>query len=70
MLTFTDDDFKRQVQSDVGIKPPWSAEAFRDLDEDVKQSIARIETSPFVPHKDCIRGFVYDVTTGSLREVA
>ena len=70
MLTFKDDDFRRQVQDDTGIKPEWAAEAFPDLDEDVRQSIARIEASPFVPLKDSIRGFVYEVETGKLREVA
>jgi carbonic anhydrase len=69
MLTFTDDEFKRTVQDEVGIKPEWAAEAFADLDEDVRQSIARIEASPFIPHKN-VRGFVYDVTSGSLREVS
>jgi carbonic anhydrase len=69
MLTFTDDDFKRQVQDDVGIKPEWAAEAFPDLDEDVRQSIARIKASPFIPRTDSVRGFVYDVADGSLREV-
>jgi carbonic anhydrase len=68
MLTFTDDEFKRSVQDEVGIKPEWAAEAFPDLDEDVRQSIARIESSPFIPHKS-VRGFVYDVHTGALREV-
>jgi carbonic anhydrase len=69
MLTFADDDFRRQVQDDTGIKPEWAAETFVDLDEDVRQSIARIEASPFIPRKDQIRGFVYDVHTGRLREV-
>src|ERR687891_2776934 len=69
MLTFSDDDFRRQVQDDTGVKPPWAAEAFPDLDEDVRQSIARIKASPFVPRKDAIRGFVYEVETGRLREV-
>src|SRR6201989_514055 len=70
MLTFTDDEFKRAVQDDVGIKPEWAAEAFEDLDEDVRQSIARIKASPFIPRKDSVRGFVYEVETGKLREVA
>jgi carbonic anhydrase len=70
MLTFTDDDFKRQVQDDTGIKPEWAAEAFPDLDEDVRQSIARIKASPFIPNKDAVRGFVYEVETGRLREVS
>ena len=70
MLTFTDDDFRRQVQQDTGIKPEWAAEAFDDLDEDVRQSIARIRASPFVPHTDQVRGFVFDVATGLLDEVS
>jgi len=70
MLTFTDDDFKASIQKETGIKPEWAAEAFADLDEDVRQSIARIKVSPFIPHKDAVRGFVFDVATGKLREVA
>lgn len=54
----------------TGIKPEWAAEAFTDLDEDVRQSVARIKASPFIPHKDAIRGFVFDVSTGKLNEVA
>jgi carbonic anhydrase len=69
MLTFTDDEFKRSIQDDTGIKPAWGAEAFPDLDEDVRQSIARIKASPFVPHTDEVRGFVFDVATGKLTEV-
>jgi carbonic anhydrase len=69
MLTFTDDEFKRSIQDDVGIKPEWAAEAFSDLDEDVRQSVARIKASPFIPRKESVRGFVYDVTSGKLREV-
>ena len=70
MLTFTDDQLKRAIQDETGIKPEWAAEAFTDLDEDVRQSIARIEASPFIPHKDSVRGFVYEVETGKLREVS
>jgi carbonic anhydrase len=70
MLSFTDDQFKRDIQRDTGIKPSWSAEAFPDLEEDVRQSIARIKASPFVPHKESVRGFVYDITTGKLNEVS
>ncbi len=70
MLTFTDDGFKRTIQDETGIKPAWSAEAFADLNEDVKQSIARINASPFVPHKESIRGFVFDISTGKLNEVS
>jgi carbonic anhydrase len=69
MLTFTDDGFKKSIQDEVGIKPAWAAEAFPDLNEDVRQSIRRIETSPFVPHTDQVRGFVFDVATGRLNEV-
>jgi len=69
MLTFTDDELRRQIQDETGVKPAWAAEAFDDLDEDVRQSIARIEASPFIPRKDKIRGFVYEVETGRVREV-
>jgi carbonic anhydrase len=69
MLTFTDDAFRRSIQDDTGVKPSWAAEAFPDLDEDVRQSIARIKASPFIPRKN-VRGFVYDVETGGLREVS
>jgi carbonic anhydrase len=69
MLTFTDDEFKASVQADTGIKPEWAVEAFGDLDDDVRQSIARIKGSPFIPHTDQVRGFVFDVATGALREV-
>jgi carbonic anhydrase len=70
MLTFTDDDFKKSIQEDVGVKPAWAAEAFSDLDTDVRQSIARIRNSPYIPKKDSVRGFVFDVATGKLNEVA
>ena len=69
MLTFTDDEFKRSIQDDTGIKPEWAAEAFPDIDADVRQSIARIAASPFIPRKESVRGFVYEVETGKLREV-
>ncbi|MEY3625118.1 carbonic anhydrase [Aquiluna borgnonia] len=70
MLTFTDDAFKQSIHEEVGVKPAWAAEAFSDLDADVRQSVARIKNSPFIPHKDSVRGFVFDVATGKLREVA
>ena len=69
MLTFTDDDFKAGIEADTGIKPAWAAEAFSDVDRDVHQSIARIKASPFIPNKDQVRGFVFDVATGLLNEV-
>jgi carbonic anhydrase len=69
MLTFSDDDLKTQIHEEVGLKPHFSMESFTDLEEDVRQSVARIKASPFVPHKDSVRGFVYEVETGRLREV-
>jgi carbonic anhydrase len=69
MLTFTDDGFKGDIEAETGIKPAWSAEAFADLDADVRQSIKRIQASPFIPHTDAVRGFVFDVATGLLNEV-
>lgn len=69
MLTFDDDEFRQDIQRETGIKPEWRAETFDDLDEDVRQSIARIKASPFIPKTDSVRGFVYDVETGRLREV-
>ena len=70
MLTFTDDAFKRAIEQETGVKPEWAAESFNDIDADVRQSIARIKASPFIPHKDSIRGFVFDVGSGKLLEVA
>jgi len=69
MLTFHDDDLKRKIEEETGIRPAFALEAFGDLDQDVKQSIARIKASPFIPNKSSIRGFVYDVRTGRLNEV-
>ncbi|HEY5842670.1 MAG TPA: carbonic anhydrase [Mycobacterium sp.] len=69
MLTFTDDGFKKAIQDETGIKPEWAAEAFADLDEDVRQSLRRIEASPFVTKHESLRGFVFDVATGRLNEV-
>ena len=69
MLTFKDDDVKGKIESEVGIRPAFALEAFGDLESDVKQSIARIEASPFIPNKSSVRGFVYDVRTGQLDEV-
>ncbi|MDB5068233.1 MAG: carbonic anhydrase [Chloroflexi bacterium] len=70
MLTFTDDEVKAQVQADTGVRPAFALEAFSDLEEEVRQSLARIEASPFVPRKESVRGFVYEVETGLLREVS
>ncbi len=69
MLTFRDEEVKERIHADVGLRPPFAFEAFPDLEEDVRQSIARIEASPYIPHKDQVRGFVFDVETGRLREV-
>ena len=69
MLTFTDDAFKESIQQETGIKPDWAAEAFADVGADVRQSIARIKASPFIPHTDAMRGFTFDVATGRLAEV-
>jgi carbonic anhydrase len=69
MLTFTDDEFKAGIQAETGIKPGWAAESFSDIEADVRQSIARIKASPFIPHTDALRGFVFDVATGKLSEV-
>src|SRR3978361_1746052 len=69
MVTFTDDDFKKSILEDTGIRPAWAAAAFPDAADDVRQSIARIKANPFVPKKDAIRGFVFDVATGKLNEV-
>src|SRR6187431_1076976 len=70
MLTVSNEELRRQIQDETGVKPGWAAEAFDDLEEDVRQSIARIQASPFIPRKDKIRGFIYEVETGRVREVA
>ena len=69
MLTFTDDAVKADIEADVGLRPHFALEAFSDLERDIRQSIARIKASPFVPHKDAVRGFIYDVRSGALQEV-
>jgi carbonic anhydrase len=70
MVTFKDDQLKDQIAADTGIRPPFALEAFPDADADVRQSIARIQSSPFIPKKDKIRGFVYEVESGRLRPVS
>ena len=70
LLKITDDSFRRQIREDTGIEPPWAPEAFTDLDVDVRRSIARVLSNPFVPAESSVRGFVYDVRYGTLREVA
>ena len=69
LATFTDDEFRRRIEDETGIRPPWAAETFTDVEDDVRQSMARIEASPFIPEKGSVRGFVYEVETGRLREV-
>jgi carbonic anhydrase len=69
MVKFTDDELKSAIEKDTGVRPPWATEAFTDLDADVRQSIGRLKKNPFVPHTGQVRGFVFDVTTGLLREV-
>ncbi|CAO5241928.1 beta-class carbonic anhydrase [Frankia sp. AgKG'84/4] len=69
MLTFTDEDFKAAITAETGIRPPWAVETFSNLEDDVRQSIARITASPFIPYKDSVRGFVYSIEKGTLTEV-
>ena len=69
MLTFKDADLKQAIFDDTGLKPPFAMEAFEDIDTDVRQSLARVKASPYIPHKDQVRGFVYEVESGQLREV-
>ena len=70
MVTFTDDEFRAALERETGLRPTWSPETFPDPTADVRQSMARIRANPFIPHKDHVRGFVYDVTTGRLDEVS
>ena len=69
MRTFKDEDFRRQIQEDTGIRPSWAPEAFPDSAGGVRQSIARVKASPFLPQKGSVRGFVYDEKSGRLEEV-
>jgi carbonic anhydrase len=70
MQKTSEDEFKGEVEAETGIRPPWAVEAFADVAADVRQSIARLTASPFIPRKDAIRGLVFDVATGRLQEVA
>lgn len=65
----SEDEFKTKLESELGIKPWWALESFEDPYADVLQSMHRLHLTPFVEHKEYIRGFVYDVTTGKLNEV-
>jgi carbonic anhydrase len=69
MLSFTDDLVKAQIEAETGLRPPFALEAFPDLEGDVRQSIARIKASPYLTHRDAVRGFVYEVESGRLREI-
>ncbi|HYY81719.1 MAG TPA: carbonic anhydrase, partial [Actinomycetes bacterium] len=69
MLTFSDDEVKAAIEADTGLRPHFALEAFKDLEEDVRQSLRRVKASPYLLHKDAVRGFVYDVNSGRLREV-
>jgi carbonic anhydrase len=69
MLTFTDDQVKADIEADTGLRPHFALEAFSDLERDIRQSISRIRHSPFVPNRDSVRGFIFDVHTGKLQEV-
>lgn len=70
MTTFTDDDFRRAIESETGVRPLWAAEAFPDAADDARQSLARIAADTSIPHRDAVRGFIYDVATGTLAEVS
>ena len=70
MLTFTDDDFAAKLEEETGSRPEWKAHAFGDLEENVRESIERIRADPFIPRTEHVRGFVYEVETGRLREVS
>ena len=69
MQKFSDDEMSARIHGETGIRPPFAMEAFDDLDADVRASIARIQESPFIPRKESVRGFVFDVDTGTIREV-
>ena len=69
-LTFTDDELRNELLEETGQKPSWSPESFVDLDRDLRQSIERVRTNPFVPRRDQVRGFVFDIHTGKLREIS
>lgn len=69
MLTFTDEELAQRLERETGARPEWRAHAFADLEADLREGIAKLETSPFIPRTDSVRGFIYEVETGALREV-
>jgi carbonic anhydrase len=70
MLTFTDDELAEKLEQETGERPDWHAHSFSDVEEDVREGVERIKSSPFIPRTDRVRGFVYEVETGGLREVS
>jgi carbonic anhydrase len=69
MATFTDEDLKDEIERETGTRPPFAMKAFSDLEANLRQSIEQVKASPFIPHRDRVRGFVYEVESGRLREV-
>jgi carbonic anhydrase len=69
MINFSEGEFEDAIEADTGFRPHWDATSLSDLDADVRRSIARVTKSPFIPHRDSVRGFVYDVSNGTLREI-
>ncbi len=69
-LTYTDDELRNDLLSETGYKPSWTPESFSDIEADLRQSLRRVLASPFLPHRDHVRGFVFEVETGRLREIA
>lgn len=69
MLGLREDELKAQIEQETGVRPPFALEAFSDLEADVRQSLDRVRLSPYLPHRDQVRGFIYDVSSGLLREV-
>jgi carbonic anhydrase len=69
LALITEDEFKDEIERDTGLRPPWAIEAFRVVEDSVRQSVERVRRSPFLPYRDDVRGFVYDVRTGGLTEV-
>ncbi|GAA1199969.1 beta-class carbonic anhydrase [Prauserella alba] len=69
LSSVTDDGYKDELEADTGLRPTWAVEAFRDVESSVRTSVERVKQSTFLPHRDMVRGFVYDVHTGRLSEV-
>ncbi len=69
LIGFAPDEFKAEIKAETGVEPPWESLTISDLDEDLRRAVAHVQGNPLLPHSDMVRGFVYDVTTGELREV-